>query len=60
MYILGIETTGPVGSAAFMDLDGSGTVVMKKTAEAMSHLRLLTEMIRGLMTENLIGPEDTH
>ena len=24
----------------------------------MSHLRLLTEMIRGLMTENLIGPED--
>lgn len=58
MYILGIETTGPVGSAAFMDLDGSSTVVMKKTAEAMSHLRLLTEMIRGLMTENLIGPED--
>ena len=40
MYILGIETTGPVGSVALYDPQ-TGQLSMKRTEEPMGHLRRL-------------------
>ncbi len=49
MYVLGIETTGPVGSVAVMN--EKGQVVSRKTSEKMSHLRELTSMTEEIFRE---------
>ena len=57
MYILAIDTTGPVGSAAILDTD-SGKTWMKETREAMSHLRRLAALIEELLREQSLKPAD--
>lgn len=57
MYILGIETTGPVGSVALYDPQ-TGQLSMKRTEEPMGHLRRLAEMAQELLTENGISPRE--
>ena len=49
MYILAIETTGPLGSAAL--IDGAGNCSMKVSAEEMNHLKDLMPMSQQLMDE---------
>ncbi len=58
MYFLGIETTGPVGSVALLDVDGESGFVLKKTAEPMGHLRNLMGMIDEMLAEQNAGPEE--
>ena len=49
MFILGIETTGKVGSVAI--IDESGRTVNRVTTDSMSHLRELVPMIKELVDE---------
>ena len=49
MFILGIETTGKVGSVAIVD--ESGKTVNRVTTDSMSHLRELVPMIKELVDE---------
>ena len=49
MFILGIETTGRVGSVAI--IDESGKIVNRVTTDSMSHLRELVPMIKELVDE---------
>ena len=49
MFILGLETTGPVGSAAL--IDENGNCLQRQTTEKMSHLRELTPMAQELVRE---------
>ena len=49
MFILGIETTGKVGSVAI--IDESGKIVNRVTTDSMSHLRELVPMIKELVDE---------
>lgn len=56
MYILALETTGPVGSAAV--IDGQGSVSMRVSAEEMNHLKDLMPMAKRLMEELHICPRD--
>ena len=49
MFILGIETTGKVGSVAI--IDSSGKTVNRVTTDSMSHLRELVPMIKELVDE---------
>lgn len=57
MYILGIETTGPVGSAALYDTT-QNAIALKQTQEPMGHLRLLGQMIQDILQEKNVTPED--
>ena len=54
MYVLGIETTGPVGSVAVMN--EKGTVAIRRTTEKMSHLREITAMTEEVLKEMYIKP----
>lgn len=57
MYILAIETTGPNGSAAF--INEYGTVVCRRASlEPMNHLKDLVPMIKDMTDELGIGGED--
>ena len=56
MYVLGIETTGPVGSVAVMN--EKGTIAIRRTSEKMSHLRELTYMMEEVMDEMYIKPSN--
>ena len=56
VYVLGIETTGPVGSVAVMN--EKGTVAIRKTTEKMSHLRELTAMTEEVLKEMYIKPSN--
>ena len=61
MYILAIETTGPVGSVAVIDVDVSGLsgqIPMKITTQSMSHLKNLIPMISELLEEEQIGKDE--
>ncbi len=49
MFILGIETTGKVGSVAIVDENGK--TVNRVTTDSMSHLRELVPMIKELVDE---------
>lgn len=49
MFILGIETTGKVGSVAI--ISESGRTVNRVTTDSMSHLRELVPMIKELVDE---------
>lgn len=49
MFILGIETTGKVGSVAI--IDENGRTVNRVTTDSMSHLRELVPMIKELVDE---------
>ena len=49
MFILGIETTGKVGSVAI--IDENGKIVNRVTTDSMSHLRELVPMIKELVDE---------
>ena len=49
MFILGIETTGKVGSVAI--IDENGKTVNRVTTDSMSHLRELVPMIKELVDE---------
>ena len=49
MYLLGFETTGPVGSAAL--IDGTGQVFIKTTTESMSHLKEVGALAGELMRD---------
>lgn len=57
MYILAIDTTGPVGSAALLDLK-TGETRQKTTTEAMSHLRRLAALMEALFEEGQVKPAD--
>lgn len=49
MYILAIETTGPLGSVAI--IDGEGRMVMETSREEMNHLKDLMPMAQRLTEE---------
>lgn len=55
MYILGIETTGPVGSVALYDTE-KNQITQKTTDEPMGHLRCLADMARRLLEEAGVIP----
>lgn len=50
MYILVIDTTGPVGSCALLDPE-TGEIQQKTTEEPMAHLRRLAGMMEELVQE---------
>ena len=56
MYILAIETTGPKGSVAV--IDGEGTVTMRVSGEEMNHLKDLMPMAQQILTERGIAKAD--
>ncbi len=62
MYILAIETTGPVGSVAVIDAERGRPqdprVPMKVTTRAMSHLRNLIPMAAALLEEEHIDKDE--
>jgi universal bacterial protein YeaZ len=51
MYILAIDTTGTIGSAALADLE-TGKITMKASDENMSHLKKLMPMTQMLFDES--------
>ncbi len=53
MYILAIETTGPLGSVAL--IDDSGNCSLKVSAEEMNHLKDLMPMAQQLLDERKIA-----
>jgi tRNA threonylcarbamoyladenosine biosynthesis protein TsaB len=59
MFILAIETTGPKGSVALRDMEGSsgGRTFMRVTDEPMGHLRNLMAMAKELLAEAEIEPK---
>ena len=59
MYILAIETTGPVGSVAVAEIGSSGKdVPMKVTTRQMSHLKNLMPMAAELLSDEKIEKKD--
>ena len=61
MYVLAIETTGPVGSVAVADMDkpniqDENDIPMKVTTRSMSHLKNLMAMTSDLLSEEGIEP----
>lgn len=64
MYILAIETTGPVGSVAVIEAkkpdrpDEAPTAPMKVTTRAMSHLKNLIPMTSELLSEEGIEKDE--
>ena len=65
MYILGFETTGPIGSVAIIDLNkcdeagkpvNSDAIRMKITDEPMSHLKYTAKLAEELIEEMEGGP----
>ena len=62
MYILAIETTGPVGSVAVIDADAkdrmAARVPMKITTQTMSHLKNLVPMMEKIFDEEGIGKDE--
>ena len=57
MYILAIDTTGPVCSVAVTDIE-TGMTKSASAAEPMGHLRRLAGLIEGLLAENGIDRKD--
>ena len=57
MYILAIDTTGPVCSAAAIDID-TGKTVSASVSEPMGHLRRLAGLINDLLSGNGITMKD--
>ena len=53
MYILAIETTGPLGSVAL--IDDSGNCSLKVSAEEMNHLKDLMPMAQQILDERKIA-----
>ena len=58
MYILAIETTGPVGSVAVISTEENYRVPVKITTRAMSHLKNLIPMTEELLSEESIGRDE--
>ena len=56
MYILALETTGPVGSCAIMQ--GDGQVTMEVSAEEMNHLKDLMPMAQRLIDKLGLDKKD--
>lgn len=56
MYILAIETTGPIGSVAIIDQDKK--VITETSREEMSHLKDLIPMVARLTDKLAITPQD--
>lgn len=56
MYILGIETTGPIGSVAITDKNNN--ILCKKSSQEMNHLKDLMPMASELIREVGISPSD--
>ncbi|MFQ7739823.1 MAG: tRNA (adenosine(37)-N6)-threonylcarbamoyltransferase complex dimerization subunit type 1 TsaB, partial [Emergencia timonensis] len=56
MYILAIETTGPLGSVAITD--GAGNCSLKISGEEMNHLKDLMPMAQQLMDEWKLAKSD--
>lgn len=56
MYILALETTGPVGSAAL--IDDNGKITEAVSPEAMNHLKDLMPMAERLLHQRGICPDD--
>lgn len=56
MYILAIETTGPIGSVAIIDQQGD--IIMETSTEEMNHLKDLMPMTTRLMDKLSIKPKD--
>lgn len=56
MYILGIETTGPVGSVAITD--NNNKILVKKSQQEMNHLKDLMPMAAELCAEIGITPTE--
>jgi tRNA threonylcarbamoyladenosine biosynthesis protein TsaB len=57
MYILAIDTTGPLGSAALLNLDNE-KVLMKVSREEKGHLKNLMPLVDELLKEEQITPKD--
>ncbi len=57
MYILGVETTGPVGSVALMDLD-SGKIISHTTEKPLNHLIEIMPLARRLKKKYGIASKD--
>ncbi len=57
MYILAIDTTGPLGSAALLDLETEKTV-MKISAEEKGHLKNLMPLVQSLLEQEHAAPAD--
>ena len=57
MYILSIDTTGPVGSAAVMNTD-TGEIRMEFTLAPMEHLKNLMVLTQKLLKEQSLAPRD--
>ena len=62
MYILAIETTGPVGSVAVINADRqekqAAEIPKKITTQTMSHLKNLVPMAAELLSEENIGKDE--
>lgn len=56
MYILAIDTTGPLGSAALLNLD-TEQIRMKVSDEEKGHLKNLMPLVKTLMDEEGISPK---
>lgn len=56
MYILAIETTGPLGSVAV--IDDRGNCTLKVSAQEMNHLKDLMPMSQQILDENHIAKSD--
>lgn len=56
MYILGIETTGPIGSVAITD--SNNNILVKKSEQEMNHLKDLMPMAAELTQEIGISPSE--
>lgn len=57
MYILGFETTGPIGSVALINIE-TGEILSSSTREPMSHLKNTASMAEALFRDAGIMPED--
>lgn len=57
MYILAIDTTGPLGSAALLNLDNE-KVLMEVSREEKGHLKNLMPLVDRLLKEEGIQPKD--
>lgn len=56
MYILGIETTGPIGSVAITD--SNKNIIVRKSEQEMNHLKDLMPMAAELTQEIGISPSE--
>ncbi len=57
MYLLAIDTTGPVGGCALLNLE-TEEILEKTTSEPMSHLRLLASLMDQALREAGARPAD--